>query len=152
MSQIPEDKGLPTAGVAEQEPTVADTTQRRKPTKPWQPASLMDVQRLPGMTPRFVRKDKLEKAKAEGWIPRIDKEGRSVVKRTQEAKERVAVSGSPLDTTVQLRELILCDMPDEMVESRREYYKSLTDSQLAADAQRAKQSGVSVKVQQARED
>lgn len=90
-------------------------------TTSWKPASLLDVQgKDPNYTYRWVSKSKIDsgKATAEGW---------EVVKTSTTGPKAPAKDstkdGSPLDTTVQRREMILCRMPLEMKEARAKYYQ-----------------------------
>lgn len=99
----------------------------KKATEPWRPASMLTCKPIPGMRPRWVRKDLLEKRMAEGWQPRI-----STDKGRIDAPEKTLVDGKPLSSYVVKRNLVLCDMPEEMAKSREEYYRKLTDSGLEA--------------------
>lgn len=106
--------------------TIPATT--KKPTQPWRPASLLTVEakilaeiRAKGLTPKWVAKDKVDRHKHEGWEVYKSSNPSTV------APGKTAIDGSPLDGTVQKRNLILMVMPTEMVESRRAYFRSLTE-------------------------
>ena len=99
----------------------------RKMNQPWRPASILTARKKEGMRSRWVRKDLLEKRIEEGWFPRI-----SHAKSRIEASESTMIDGKPLSSYVVKRNLILCDMPEEMAKSREAYFKSLADSGLEA--------------------
>lgn len=96
------------------------------PTTPWKPASYLNVPskyRKPGFRLRWVRKDDLDKKIEEGWTP--------VVGSTNKiAPEKTIIDGTQLDTTVQKRTLILCEMPEEIAKAREAFFAKLTDESL----------------------
>lgn len=96
-------------------------------TTPWKPVFLLNITlKDKGMRFKWCSKDLFEKRKLEGWIPVSYKEleiGSSITMR----------DGESLDTTVQRRNLILCKMPVERVESRRKYFENLTSRLMSSE-------------------
>jgi hypothetical protein len=78
------------------------STEEPKATQPWRPASILTAQKNPGMRPRWVRKDLLEKRIEEGWQPRL-----SDTKSRVESPEKTIVDGVPLGRYVTKRNLVL---------------------------------------------
>ncbi len=104
-----------------------ETLKPKPPTSPWKPASQLTVNRnylKSGFTQRWCRKDDYEKKLEEGWTPVISKHPSSV------NPGKTLIDGTPLDNTVQKRELILMEMSNEMVESRRKYHEEITNGLL----------------------
>lgn len=98
-----------------------------KATQPWRPASIITATKLDGFRSKWVRKDLLEKRIEEGWEPRLsDSKGRF------ESPEKTMVDGVPLSRYVVKRNLVLCDMPEELAQSREAYYKRITDQGLSS--------------------
>jgi hypothetical protein len=98
-----------------------------KPTRPWKPASILTASKIRGMRQRWVRKDLLEKRMEEGWQPRM-----SFTKGRIDAPETTIIDGKPLSQYVMKRNLVLCDMPEELAQGREAYYKRMTDGGLKA--------------------
>ena len=96
---------------------------KHKVTRPWKPARVLDIpQHLkdPNFVYRWGNKHKLgniQKKVREGWI--IDKELSAKL-----SLESTVQDGTPLDGTVQMRELIVLKMPKELAESRKAYFDS----------------------------
>mgnify|MGYP003524885193 CR=1 FL=1 len=87
-----------------------------KLSKPWQPPKTIECfNKKAGMRYKWCRKDILEKRRAEGWVvtSKLDLGG----------KEIGVPHNLSLDSTYQHRGLILCEMPEEMAESRNAYYQ-----------------------------
>lgn len=104
-------------------------TPYKKPTQPWKPASFLKVDERyhkPGFRQRWIRKDNLDKAMVEGWTPVTKLKGIS----NAVAPEKTLIDGSQIDTTVQKRTLILCEMPEEIALARQEFFDKLTNSGL----------------------
>jgi len=110
----------------EREALVSQTLESRA-TQPWRPASILTATRLAGMRPRWVRKDLLEKRVEEGWQPRL-----SDTKGRVEAPEKTMIDGVPLSRFVTKRGMVLCDMPEEMAQSREKYYRDMNDAGLSS--------------------
>lgn len=96
------------------------------PTTPWKPASYLNVPskyRKAGFRLRWVRKEDLDKKIEEGW---------SVVKgeANKLAPEKTIIDGTQLDTTVQKRTLILCEISEEMAKAREAFFAKLTDDSM----------------------
>lgn len=92
-----------------------------KLSKPWQPPSTIDVfKKKLGMRYKWCKKDWIEKRLSEGWkvTSKLDSSGKEV---------NVPYNLS-IDSTYQHRGLILCEMPEEMAESRNAYYQKLATS------------------------
>ncbi len=103
----------------------------KKPTQPWKPASYLNVPkelRKPGFRLRWVVKDQLEKKKEEGWTPVVRTGGRA----NALAPEKTVIDGTQIDTTVQKRTLILCEMPEETAKAREEFFAKLTEDSVEA--------------------
>ncbi len=102
-------------------------TNKKSPTQPWKPASFLKVERKylkSGFRQRWLRKDNLEKGMAEGWMPVQEQKGKSDVV----APEKTMIDGTQVDTTVQRRTLILCEIPEEIALSRERFFSKLTDT------------------------
>jgi hypothetical protein len=105
----------------------------KKATEPWRPASILTAYKKDGYRSRWCRKDILEKRMAEGWEPR-----KSTTKGRVEAPETTIVDGVSLGNFITKRNLVLCDMPEEMALSREEYFKNLTDGGLQSEVNQLK--------------
>lgn len=106
------------------EPIVAaPTVAKREPTIPWAPARILDIPEKfkdPAFTYRWVNKDKagnLRKKQSEGW--EIDKE----LTRKMSGIAKPIQDGSPMDGTIQVREMIVMRLPQERAEARKAYYR-----------------------------
>lgn len=102
--------------------------QVKKPTQPWKPASFLKVDAKylrAGFRPRWIRKDNLDKAMAEGWNPIKEK-------TTAVAPEKTILDGTQLDGTVQKRTLILCEISEEIAVARQEFFNKLTNDGLTS--------------------
>ena len=104
--------------------------QKSNPNEPWRPASILTAFKKAGMRPRWVRKDLLEKRVEEGWQPRMSDSRNRV-----ESPEKTIVDGIPLGNYVTKRNMVLCDMPEEMARSRESYFKRINDEGLKAQKQ-----------------
>jgi hypothetical protein len=102
---------------------------KRKATEPWRPASMLFAKPLPGMRSRWVSKRLIEKRREEGWVPRERDPGD---RPRVDAPEATIIDGKPLSSYVTKREMILCDMPEELAQSREEYYRNITAAGLKA--------------------
>lgn len=100
-------------------------TGKRNMNEPWRPASLLTARKKQGFRSRWVRKDLLEKRIEEGWTPR-----QSNIKSRVDSMEQTLIDGRPLSTYVVKRNLVLCDIPEELAASRDAYYKKLASSGL----------------------
>jgi len=101
----------------------------KKPTQPWKPASYLNVPdalRRPGYRLRWVAKDQLDRKIEEGWIPVTKTKGASNIV----APEKTIIDGTQIDTTVQKRTLILCEMPEETAKAREEFFAKLTEDSI----------------------
>lgn len=92
-------------------------------TTPWKPSRVLDIPqhlKVKGFTYRWASKNqvgRIQKLISEGW--EIDTE---LSKKLSTAIPKTIIDGSPLDGTVQRRELIVMRIPDEMADARRAYY------------------------------
>lgn len=97
-------------------------TIEHKVTRPWQPAKIMDIPKElkdPNFVYRCCNKSapgNITKKEVEGW--EMDKELSKKMKQLQ----RTILDGSPLDGTLQIRELVVMRMPKALAESRAKYY------------------------------
>lgn len=107
--------------------------EKKAPTQPWRPASMLTARKIDGKRSRWVRKDLLEKRIEEGWQPRISND-----KSRVEVKETTIVDGKPLGSYVTKRNMILCDMPEEMAKSREDYYRNLSSGSLKSTVDQLK--------------
>lgn len=91
-------------------------------TREWQPPNALRVDdKDPSKAYRWVDKDKIEQKKYQGWNP------------VDEGKVKYAgPDGQQADGRVHYRELILCDMPKEMAESRNRYYQERANRAVSA--------------------
>jgi hypothetical protein len=105
---------------------ISATSDEPRPTQPWRPAPILHSTNIPGMRPRWVRKDLLDKRIAEGWQPRL-----SNTNSRLESPDKTIIDGVPLSRYVIKRNMVLCDMPEEMAKSREKYYRDMTDSGLS---------------------
>lgn len=100
-------------------------TDIKKPTTPWQPASILLVPesvkaKYSGKRLRWVRKTDLDRKTAEGWTP---------IKESDSIK-RTIIDGTQMDSTIQKRELILCEMPEDLAKARDAFFAEKTNSAL----------------------
>lgn len=114
--------------------TTASLPLKKSATQPWKPASFLKVNEKycrPGYRVRWIRKDNLEKAEAEGWNP---------IKEVQKkvAPEKTIIDGTQLDGTVQKRTLILCEISEEEAKARTEFFAKLTDESLHSSTEKFK--------------
>jgi hypothetical protein len=96
---------------------------RIEATKPWAPASVLTVPeqyKMSGWRYRWVSKNRpgrIQKMKEEGWI--IDQE---LGKKIQGEVARTIEDGTPVDSTTQMRELIIMRIPEHLAKQREKYY------------------------------
>jgi len=103
----------------------------KEATTPWEPAKVLDVAKIPGFRLRWIRKDNLEKSKAEGWIP-IE---------AKDYTERTIIDGTQLGTYVTKRNLILCKMPEAMAKGRDAYFAAKSKEALDETKRKFEDSG-----------
>jgi hypothetical protein len=102
-------------------PTVA--TVKKEPTTPWSPARILDIPERfkdPAFTYRWVNKDRagnMRKKESEGW--EIDTE----LTRKMSNLATTIEDGTPIDGTIQVREMIVMRLPQERAKARKEYYR-----------------------------
>ena len=128
---IPHENGY---AIETQESTVVNAateekseTKKHRVTRPWEPATLMGIPehlKNPAFVYRYCTKEEarpgnIRKKIAEGW--EID---------TELSKKMVRISptindGKPLDSTLQIREMIVMRMPIELKKSRDAYFAKL---------------------------
>ncbi len=107
------------------EPT-AKEVEIKKSSTPWKPARVIDIPESykdPRFTYRWcntLKMGNIQKKIQEGW--EIDK---ILSKKLNElyGLNRTLEDGSPMDSTVKMRELIVMRIPKEMAEERNEYYR-----------------------------
>lgn len=124
------EQGLGNAAAAAATRAPRRTREQAERPKVWQPAStLPEPDKEPGYTYRWVRVSSLGKSDApnvsaafrEGWEPvRIEEQPqfRFLVDSDSRFKDNIEVAG-----------LLLCKVPDELMEQRREYFERMTQSQ-----------------------
>jgi len=118
-------EGKAKAALAREEAVSMDNP--KKQTTPWKPARVLDIpQKLkdPNYTYRWCDVNKvgnIQKKLQEGWV--IDKELGEKLSRLHGLNTSLQ-DGSPLDSTVRLRELIVMKMPKDMADSRNQYYQN----------------------------
>lgn len=95
-----------------------------EPTEPWKPALILKHDDVPGFRLKWVREDQVDRFRAEGWITHESDHSKST--------PSTIVDGSPIDSTVHKRELVLMKIPEARAKARDTYYKSLTDGSLDA--------------------
>ncbi|MCD4785361.1 MAG: hypothetical protein K8T10_16200 [Candidatus Eremiobacteraeota bacterium] len=90
----------------------------------WQaPNPLRVDNRDPNSSYRWVRKDKIEQKRYEGWKP---------VERDNGPEKYASPDGSQTDNNYHYRELVLCKMPRDMAEQRNQHYRDKGTKALAA--------------------
>lgn len=109
----------------------ADTRMTRERPKSWQPAStLPEPDREPGYSYRWIRVSSLGKSDApnvskkmrEGWEPvRIEEQPKFELLRDENSrfKDNIEVAG-----------LLLCKIPTEFMDQRRDYYSNRNKAQM----------------------
>lgn len=103
--------------------------QKPKPNEPWRPASMLEAPKKPGFRRKWVRKDKLAKALMEGWVK---VEGKDEIEQT-------LLDGSQSGSQIIKRNLVLCEMPEEMGKSRDAYFQQQTDELMPASVDKFKE-------------
>lgn len=102
-----------------------DKTKNDKATKPgFKPASRLGHLIAPkGFTARWVRNDSdnIARKKAEGWIIMKPEQNKGTYVEIEDVNDT-----KPTSNQIRYRDLIGMMLPDDMVESRREYYKNET--------------------------
>lgn len=94
------------------------------PTEPWNPARILEHDQKPGFRLKWVRRDLIDRFKAEGW--KLCSSNDKVADKTPST----IIDGTPIDSSVQKRELVLMEITEALAKSRDAYYKSLTDGAL----------------------
>jgi hypothetical protein len=102
---------------------------KKKATTPWKPAAITEI---PGhlkdgrFTYRLCNTQKIgniQRKLQEGW--EIDRILSAKINDLYGGLARTIEDGSPMDSTVRMRELIVMRMPKEMAEARNEYYRKM---------------------------
>lgn len=115
----PPKKGKP---ITEDAP-VGDNLQGKR-SKPWKPASLLDVKdKDPNYTYKWCKTELMDKRVAEGWEP-VHGKGNT------NAPALTLLDGTQFTNLIRKRGLVLCRMPKDVAKSRSEYYQRLTDEKL----------------------
>ena len=104
------------------------TIKKHRVTRPWEPATLMGIPehiKDPAFVYRYCTKEEarpgnIRKKIAEGW--EIDTE---LSKKMARINPPTINDGKPLDSTLQIREMIVMRMPKETKESRDAYFAKL---------------------------
>ena len=95
--------------------------------KPWEEPMLLDAKlKDSNFTLKWCHKEKMDKRRAEGWVPVSYKELSNMSNLTIE-------DGKSLDSTVQVRELVLCKLPKDRKEERDKYYRDMANEFFRAD-------------------
>ncbi len=123
------------AGAGEAKPTtVAPAVLANKPTsptKPWEPAKILEVAKKPNFRRKWVREDLVERFQDEHWIL-VDNKKKTI------STPKTVVDGVPLSTAVRKRELVLMEIPEAIAKERDAYFKSLSDGALSGSVQEFK--------------
>lgn len=112
-------------------------------TTPWKPSRVLDIPqhlKVKGFTYRWASKNqvgRIQKLISEGW--EIDTE---LSKKLSTSLPKTVIDGSPLDGTVQRRELIVMRIPDEMAVARRAYYAQKAAGAVAQNEAQLKAVGI----------
>lgn len=116
--------------------TVSETPiKKHRVTTPWKPSSFLGIPehlKVPGRRYRWGKKDRpgnMEKKLAEGWVIDID-----LTKEMKKLSPPTIQDGKSMDSTMQVREMIVMWMPEETAIARNKYY-----SDKAGAAQRGAQ-------------
>ena len=102
--------------------------------KSWEPAKVLEIPKRfldPNFVYRFASKNqtgRIDKLKAEGW--EIDHE---VQKKVEKELQKTISDGKAVDTSLQVRELVLMRLPKEAADARNAYYKQFTYQKGAKD-------------------
>lgn len=92
-------------------------------TTPWKPSRVLEIPahlKKKGFTYRWASKNmvgRIQKLLSEGWV--VDED---LSKAMSQSVPKTILDGSPLDGTVQRRELIVMRIPDELAKARNKYY------------------------------
>ena len=112
-------------------------------TAPWKPSRVLEIPahlKKKGFTYRWASKTqvgRIQKLISEGW--EIDTE---LSKKLSTALPKTIMDGSPLDGTVQRRELIVMRITDELATARRAYYAKKTSGAVDQSEQQLKAAGI----------
>lgn len=104
-------------------------------TTPWKPASYLNIPehlKVKGRVYRWLKIDRpgnIDKKQAEGWT--IDTE---LTKKMKRISVPTLMDGKGIDSTLQVREMVVAWMPEEIAQARRKYY-----SDKAVSAQKSAQ-------------
>ena len=105
---------------------------KARPQIQWKPASLLDMPKAnPGMTQRWVRTTihgeqdhpNVTKKQQQGWTPRLIKAA------DRQEGFRPVSNGSALDGAIQANEMVLMEIPIEVAEQRKAYYRNKQSQQ-----------------------
>lgn len=134
VKKKPIKRGVPVGAMNTPDPVEKILAQSESPvkkaTEPWRPASILVSTHRPGFRSKWCRKDILDKRMAEGWEPRI--------RGKNDAPETTITDGTPLSQYVTKRNLVLCDMPEELAISRERYFQRMADDSLQSEVNRFK--------------
>ena len=112
-----------------------DTRQSEARTREWIPPQQLDTpEPRPGYRQKWVRSElvgdpdpsNLTKRFREGWAPR------AIDTVPDSFHTLVTKDGATADGVISVRGLVLCEMPEHMVEQRNEHYQGLLDEQTQA--------------------
>ncbi len=102
----------------------------KKGRRSWKPASRLTVTgQREGFVQRWVNKEpaNYQKRRADGWVPVHGTLG-SPAKHEQ---PDLVGDGKPLGSTIEYRDMVLCELPEEEYLAHREYYANETKAQTA---------------------
>lgn len=105
------------AGLATQSKEQGTTQEKKPSTTPWKPAKILEgIPKRAGFRRYWATRDKLDKKLSEGW---------EVVKGAEGAAPVTLIDGTKLTNCITRRNLVLVEMPEEMVQSRAEYFHEM---------------------------
>lgn len=116
--------------VQESSPKVKTTRKKKGSTRGFKPGNALGMVKVPkGYTPRWCDADQanINKKLQEGWVF-VNKttSGSAGHERRDGKEENSTIDGHDLSTVVKYRELVAMMMPDDLVQSRRDYYHNET--------------------------
>lgn len=110
----------------------------KKGRKSWQPANRLNVTgKRDGYVQRWVDKEEanLQRKMADGWVPVNGTLGTKL----KHDHPDLTGDGRPLGSTVEYRNMVLMELPEEDYQAHREYYAEQTRSQTAGLKAKAEQ-------------
>lgn len=113
-------------------------TEEKKGRKSWQPSSRLSVTgQREGFVQRWIDKEpaNYQRKRADGWRPVNGTLG----SHAKHEHPDLTGDGKPLGSTVEYRDMVLCEIPEEDYQAHRDYYAKQTEAQTAGLRRKAEQ-------------